>query len=393
MPLLSTGFIKRTVTQIRTKIDDEWKNRLGNDILVGEGNEDSGLTNIQAPVIDLHAELEESLENIYVQTYPATASGQNLDNALKFIGLERIKEAFSKNNPSEPITFSGPDQALAAGTIIRPPGDDTRRFATDAIVTISGGTGNGNVTAVDAGPLTAPTGTLTELETPISGVTVTNTGDIIPGRLAETDEQARLRAASDTNAIGGATLDAIEARFRNEVPGVISARVIENDTDFFDGAGRPPHSYEIIVQGGADVDIFAMAWKTKPAGIQLVGAEVGTTPDLNGVLRTVRFSRPVQKTIFITAKIEIDGEFPEDQDIATDEMEQRMFDLAVVEFTLGKEILLHKFIAPVDETPGTTKITIEGSIDVPSPQDEENLPIAFNEEPVFLLANFKALIV
>ena len=53
-----------------------------------------------------------------------------------------------------------------------------------------------------------------------------------------------------------------------------------NDTT--DAAGRPPHSIEIVVQGGTDEDVANIIWKNKAGGIRAYGKHYAYATDVNG---------------------------------------------------------------------------------------------------------------
>jgi hypothetical protein len=81
------------------------------------------------------------------------------------------------------------------------------------------------------------------------------------------------------------------------VEGVISAYVVENDTDAAI-SGQPAHSIECVVYGpqaptSTDDDTIAAAiLAAKAAGIATYGSTSRTIYDTEGFARTVRFTRP-----------------------------------------------------------------------------------------------------
>ena len=48
-------------------------------------------------------------------------------------------------------------------------------------------------------------------------------------------------------------------------------QVYENDSNVVDAAGRPPHSVEVVVDGGSNTDIAAQILATKSGGINTYG--------------------------------------------------------------------------------------------------------------------------
>jgi hypothetical protein len=158
----------------------------------------------------------------------------------------------------------------------------------------------------DTGAIVALAGDLTNIETPLGGVNsarnvtipTVHDGDAVLGRDASSDEELRLLREAELAQPGTGTPDAIRAALL-EITGVTNATVFYNNTDTTDVDGLPPHSTEVLVQGGADQDIWDALWDNVPVGIATVGTEVGNVVDDEGVDQTMRFSRPEVIDIYI----------------------------------------------------------------------------------------------
>lgn len=156
--------------------------------------------------------------------------------------------------------------------------------------------------AETTGVIKAPAGTLTELLIPVSGITsVTNTLAAIEGRVEETDTELRVRRYESVGIIGASTERAIISNVKN-LEGVLAAFVISNRTFTTDVDGRPAKSFEVVVEGGDEVEIAETIWAYHPAGIESYGDVTRTITDEDDLPQTVKFSRPT--TIHI--KMEID---------------------------------------------------------------------------------------
>lgn len=158
------------------------------------------------------------------------------------------------------------------------------------------------VVAQNFGPIKAPANTLTNLLVPIANVTsVTNLEAVKEGRLEETDSELRARRYESVSIIGAATEQAIIANVRN-LDGVTAAFIIANRTFVTDVDGRPPKSFEVVVEGGDEEEIAQAIWLYHPVGIETTGDITRTIVDENGDSQSVKFSRPVTKYI----RMEID---------------------------------------------------------------------------------------
>ena len=90
-----------------------------------------------------------------------------------------------------------------------------------------------NFLAVNYGPIPCPANTLTVIQTPVSGwSSITNPVQGVTGTFVETDSQLRIRRANSIALAGNATVEAIRAHLLQNVPGVTSALVFENQTVF-----------------------------------------------------------------------------------------------------------------------------------------------------------------
>lgn len=89
------------------------------------------------------------------------------------------------------------------------------------------------------------------------------------------------------------------------VANIESATVIENDQDFPDDMGRPPHSFESYVLGDAtkDEEIARAIFKKKPIGVKSHGEIMMNIPDEGGFLHEIHFTR--SKEIYLKIKLRI----------------------------------------------------------------------------------------
>lgn len=104
------------------------------------------------------------------------------------------------------------------------------------------------VRAAETGPeYNTAAGTVQVIVNPSSVVgveSVTNDAEIAGGRLKETDAEYRERYYKSVDYPGGVNADALRAALLNEVEGVSSAFVYENDSDDFDDTyNLPAHGH------------------------------------------------------------------------------------------------------------------------------------------------------
>lgn len=160
---------------------------------------------------------------------------------------------------------------------------------------------------IDYGKLIFPNGTVTVMITNISGFDkVENL--IIPtyGRIQETDIELRHSYLAKSAIRSTRMIDSICSQLINNVPNVESATGYENNTDDTDEDGRPPHSVEIIVDGGDETAIASIILDKKAAGIQTFGKITVSVATEYGDSVPISFNRP--EYVYVWMKVTLDAE-------------------------------------------------------------------------------------
>jgi uncharacterized phage protein gp47/JayE len=276
-------------------------------------------------------------------------------------------------------------QCTVAGTSAGSGGPTgTGSAITDGTVTwryLGEGTGAVDVAAEaqETGPQNAVAGSISVIETPVSGwQTVVNLLDANPGTDQETDEELRIRRAVELVAGALHSLDAILEEVL-DVEDVESATIFVNDTDVTNGDGMPPHSVEGVVRGGAEADIREALFRTVCQGIQTHGGVSGTVTDSQGIVRTVKFSRPTEKLIYVTVDVIKDPDvFPSD---GADQIEAAIVKHGNAQPT-GKDVVSSRIKAEVFTIAGVLDVTAAKIGLSASPTLETTIAIAPREQQV-----------
>lgn len=249
-----------------------------------------------------------------VETYPIpySASAGDLKLALETLSSLKFPVQVAGNFPS-------------GFTIIGESGDLWLDLTVDNNFLVSGvddveitlvnqflGLANGRVLveATEIGPVSAPSGSLTVIDNPVSGLdTVTNLEDASLGRLVETDADLKARRASSLQRAGAGTLGAIVSNIA-DLEGVLSTVGFEN-TAIVTIDGRPGKSIEIVVLGGDDQEIGEKLYEVKPGGIQVIGDIELDIIDSQGFPKKVYISRPIEVPIHVELDLTVDpANFP-----------------------------------------------------------------------------------
>lgn len=148
-----------------------------------------------------------------------------------------------------------------------------------------------------------PAGSVTMIVNPesVPGViSVTNDADIIGGRERENDQEYRQRYYDSVDYSGGVNADAIRAALLQDVSGIYTAYVYENDTDIYDDTyNLPPHSIEAVVYGGLDEEIAKVIYDRKAGGIQTTGKESVSILTTSKQEIAIQYSRPELVPVYI----------------------------------------------------------------------------------------------
>lgn len=304
--LTPAGFVAPTVEELITDINTQ--------LLAGvdaglDLSPDQPLGQIVGIFAEKLTEVWEANATAYNALNPDAAEGQLLDNVSAISGTRRHSATYSKVTGTLNLNAS---TTVAAGSIVSVLGQPSNRWVLLANVTNSGGSPanvSGSFRSEQLGPFAANAGTLTVIETPISGWnSVTNAADEVEGIPEDTDAVLRLRRVNELSASGSGTVDAIRADVL-EVVGVIQCSVFENTTMGYVNS-IPPKSFQVVIWDGPSpaansVAVAQAIWNAKPSGISSfsITNTFYNAIDSRGAARPVFFDRATQKPVFMSLQV------------------------------------------------------------------------------------------
>lgn len=377
------GFNRKKLDQLLLELNDEVKAIFGDNFNVSPESPDGQVNGV---ISESNANLWELANEAYDAFNPSAATGVSLSNLVQLNGLTRLAAASSRVQ----VTLSGTiGITIPAGSLVST-NDTGAQFSTElSVVLDSGGNAVVFVSSVETGPIAALSGTITIIDTPITGWdSCTNSADATEGRDEETDVELRSRRERSVSRDAQATIDAIFSAV-GQIDGVTSVTVLENDTDVIDGDGLPPHSFQVIVVGGDDTDIADIIWLKKPAGISSFGSTTVPINDSQGTPHDISFSRPTTVDIYVTVTITTNGDYPAGGD---DLMKQAIVDYANGQLVAGRgfglsdDVVYTRLYTPINSIPGheIDDLRIDKT---PTPTGTSNIAIAATEVSNFLIAN------
>lgn len=302
------------------------------------------------------AEQAEDSEMVYNSINPLTAVGVALDNLCVFVNISR--------NPATPAHFkvrlNAANTVISDGTI---PigflvGTDTglEYYTTESVTLTEGGScetivecttkgiiGNVDYRAINV--IVNPDARIASIE----GLELVQAGED-----AESDVDLRKRFMAAREGLGSCNTSAIQVALM-KIQGVNDAIVIENEEDFADADGRPPHSFECYVSGGElqYEEIANAIYEKKPVGIKSHGTVAATAKDIGGHEHIIRFS-PIQAiNVDMQIKIKIDETF--NSATGYDDIRNNLID-HVLGIGIGKPVVYSALYGQIHKVTGVVEV-------------------------------------
>lgn len=382
--ITNEGFNRKRLDQLLLELNDEVKSIFGDNFNVSPESPDG---QVNGTISESNANLWEIAEEAYNSFNPSAVTKVTQDNLYQLNGLIRLPATSSLSL----LTVVGTQGTIIPLGSLISTSDTNVQFSTDSEVTIPvGGSISVSASAVNTGDILALAGTLTVIDTPITGWdSVTNPTDAMVGTEEESDVEFRARRDRSVARDAQAIIDAIFAEVRS-VSGVTQAVVLENDTNVGpDANGLPAHSVHVIVVGGTDEDLGEAIFVKKTLGVTPFGTTTVQVEDDQGIPHDISFSRPTQVPIYVEVNLTTFTGYPVDGD---DQIKQAIVDYAEGNlvagrgFFLGDNVIHSEMYTPINTIPGHTVDSM--FIKISSPADQtSDIPIAITETSQFVIAN------
>jgi len=372
----NTGVIVPDMSQTLSEVAAEFRAVFGQSLSVDPSTP-------QGMLITRIAEMRDSVArnncDVANQINPNVAGGVFLD---ALIGLHfGQRRAASKSTVTATVTGTN-------GTII-PKGSVAKttlgaRFETMYAVTISGST-SVQMQAIETGPVGADAGTLTKIETAISGwSTVTNPLAATLGGDVESDAQLRSRRLDMLGTQSTSTIAAIRSRLSAQVGGLISHAVVDNPTlsaKTIKGVSIAAKSIAVFTAGGASADIARAIYNTTPAGVPTVGATTVNVADtvVSGYSTPIKYTDAA--TVPVLVKVTVDTS-PLDLQTIIPEL--------VVDYANGEGATPRNFVIGGDVLPFEIASYInsrEPSINIRNVEITKASPVSWSNSPITIDLN------
>ncbi len=163
--------------------------------------------------------------------------------------------------------------------------------------------------------------------------------------------------------------------------------------------GRPPKSFEAVVQGGSDDDIANQIWLTKPAGIETFGNVNNGNgipiTDSQGGTQIIFFSRPQE--VFISVQVALTLYSEETFPVNGIVLVQNAINNYGNSLGVGIDVLFQRVLAQIFQVPGIASGNMQiaaTALETDAPvYGTADIPIAENEISVFDLTRITVTVV
>jgi hypothetical protein len=377
------GFRLKTLRDVLAEIGDDQKSEISPTIDLTPESPDGQRNGIAARQ---HASTWEALAMVEEALDPDKAEDARLVSLCKLTGTVPRGESASEVSC---------DCTLTSGTVLTPDvhyanvtgKPDILWTPTAPFTAPSTGTHAVRFRCTQLGPVAANAGTLNVISVGTSGWTVvTNTLDARRGRPADTNESLRERreqelAAAGSGSVAGIRADLLRHENTDGERVIADCFVFENVEDKVSVDGLPPHSVEcVIVDDPTQAnDVLAQAvWEAVDGGIATHGNTTATATDEGGKTHSVRFSRPVDRNVWLIYDLETNADYAGDSEFAVSVAQA----LRTVHRP-GLSVLRAVCEREAWNTPGIINILSVKLGFAASPTGTADLPIAIRERPAF----------
>lgn len=283
------------------------------------------------------------------------ATGDQLDRLCALLNIYRREATFS----TVTLTLGGTAATVVpAGSVVK----DTlgQRWTIQEDVTLPG---TGVARASEVGAISAAAGTITAIDSPVSGWnTVTNVDPATLGQTRESDVQLRRRRALSLRQGVAGTVTGILAAVSG-LAFIESAAVLENPlatTATVESLPLPPHSYAVVVTPSTltatqKTELATAIATSAPAGGYSFGSVEQDYGYSDDVAVTYRWSYATAVDVDVVATLTVDPDYDEAEVIADVEaaITQYFEDLA-----MGDDVRILRVLGVIDAVAGTLSASL-----------------------------------
>ena len=307
----ANGLQTKTYDELLAELEAGFKAIYGTDINLGQDTPDGQLLNL---FIQGYLDLLDLQTQVYNTFDPDNAIGVILDQRVAINGIQRQGGTHTITDitivTSAACNLYGQDQSVEPVYTIQDNAGTQWQLQTTQ--TIPGATTTiASFAAVDPGEILTVPNTIQTPVTVVLGVSSVNnpTTYTTLGINEESDADLKIRRSKSVSLASQGYLAGLLAQLEN-LEGMNSAFVYENNTGSTDSDGVPGNSIWVIVSGtSTDEDIANAIYQKRNAGCGMFGSEVYFVTQVDGSMFQINWDNVLTETLFIVfTATSIDGE-------------------------------------------------------------------------------------
>ncbi|HFL0060181.1 TPA: baseplate J/gp47 family protein [Listeria monocytogenes] len=329
------GFKRKTYDELLTDMESKAKELYGEDINLSSHSALGVFLRIIAWFLSLVHELA---ERVYSSGFISTADGIQLDRLGSNISVLR--------EPAMPAVVTleltgNPGYTVEEGVQFKTKNDIVFEMV-DVVTLDSSGYGTGQaISQIYSDKANVPANSITVVAEPSEDIlTVNNPAKADGGSEKENDTTYRARIKVAAQASPGPPVNGIITAL-NQVAGVRSVSVIENNSLVPDAYNNPAKSVHIYCLGGIDDEVGEAVFNSVAAGIQTVGEIAVNVKDLSGFEHTVYYDQATPLAIYAKITVTVDSKF---EGNGSNLIKQAVLDY-INSLNMG-EMVVHSYIYP-----------------------------------------------
>ena len=380
--LTLNGFERTRLDQRLADLESAAKVIFGNEIDLASDSMDGQHLALFAERL---ASLDELAELVWQSFDPDSATGLSLSRLVKINGINRSLGAYSVVD----LQLTGtPNTLIPKGSIISNINNSVSVYTTDDVRLDVTGTGLVRATTLEMGVITASANSLTQIRSPVFGWdAVNNPVAMTVGKVQETDSKLRQRRSASVSVGNRNMVESLQAALQ-DLPNVIEARVLENDTDLINSLGLPAHSIHCVISGGDDQQIADTIWRRKTGGTTLAGLQAVKVTDINGYPHDVRFTRPTDVAVKVRISV---SPRPTWSFTKPTQIKNVLAQYVAETQSVGDELANSELYTPLNNLGGFVTNSIELAR-VDQPLVEQNISVAFYERTSLSISDIEVVI-
>lgn len=293
----ATGITAPDYQTILTNLTGYFQQIYGSDAYLDSDSKDGQMVAVVALAIH---DANNSAIAVYNSFSPSTGVGNGLSSNVKINGITRN---IANNSTVDELITGTPGKTITNGSVKDNNGiiwnlPASTTIGVDGTVLVT-------ATCATAGAVSAMAGSVSQINTPTLGWTLTtNPSAASVGTAAETDIELRTRQTISVALASVTPFAAVDGALAN-ISGVTRHKLYENDTGATDANGLPAHSIAAVVEGGDATTIAETIRSKKGQGVSTYGTTSVVVQDEYGNPHTISFSRPVDVPVYNALTLDV----------------------------------------------------------------------------------------